>query len=289
MTSPASSTTQITEESRRSSAQIVQRGPSATLKQISQNPIFSLTSRIASASALASSGSARRMWNASRCAVRAPTPGSLPSSVTSRWIGGANKLEARQAEAAEVQPAGQAAHLARGELLRRAQALVDRGEHHVLQELRVVGIDRGGGDRDRLDLQVPGHDDLHHPAAGRGLDGLVLELLLGGDHVLLHLLDLLEHLVHVGRLGHQAAPSGSGSSRISSAANSALRRSIRSASGSAGAVSAAAGASSSSRASTVICGDTPVRPRTASASAWRARADSALRRRIVSSGRNAIT
>ena len=90
MTSPASSTTQITDGSRRSSAQIMQRAPSARLKQISQNPIFSLTSRIASANALASSGCARRMWKASRCAVRAPTPGSLPSSVTSRWIGGAN-------------------------------------------------------------------------------------------------------------------------------------------------------------------------------------------------------
>ena len=29
------------------------------------------------------------MCSARRCAVRAPTPGSLPSSVISRWIGGA--------------------------------------------------------------------------------------------------------------------------------------------------------------------------------------------------------
>jgi len=59
------------------------------LKQISQKPTFSLTSRIASASAIASSGERRRMSNASRCAVRGPMPGSLPSSVIRRWTGGA--------------------------------------------------------------------------------------------------------------------------------------------------------------------------------------------------------
>ena len=69
----------------------MQRGPSARLKQTSQSVIFSLTSRIASASASASSAEARRMWNASRWAVRLPIPGSLPSSVTRRWSGGASK------------------------------------------------------------------------------------------------------------------------------------------------------------------------------------------------------
>jgi hypothetical protein len=54
------------------------------LKQISQKPTFSLTSRIAWASAIPSSGERRRMSNASRCAVRGPTPGSLPSSVIRR-------------------------------------------------------------------------------------------------------------------------------------------------------------------------------------------------------------
>ena len=51
--------------------------------------------------------------------------------------------------------------------------------------------------------EVAGDLDGDHPAAGRGLDLLVLELLLGGLHVLLHLLDLLEHLLHVRRLRHQ--------------------------------------------------------------------------------------
>jgi len=73
-----------------------QRGPSARLKQISHSPIRSLTSRIASASASASSSEARSRWNASRCAVRPPMPGSLPSSVTSRWTGG-EKLDSAAA------------------------------------------------------------------------------------------------------------------------------------------------------------------------------------------------
>src|SRR5438094_644481 len=47
-----------------------------------------------------------------------------------------------------------------------------------------------------LDLDGP-LDDEEHPAAGRRLDGLVLELLLGLLHLALHLLHLLEHLVHV--------------------------------------------------------------------------------------------
>ena len=69
----------------------MQRGPSARLKQISQKVIFSLTSMIAWASARASRSEVRSTWNARRCAVRLPIPGSFASSVTSRWRGGASK------------------------------------------------------------------------------------------------------------------------------------------------------------------------------------------------------
>ena len=55
-----------------------------------QKRIFCFTSAIAAASAAASSGDARRMWNASRAAVFSPMPGSLPSCWTSRAIGDAN-------------------------------------------------------------------------------------------------------------------------------------------------------------------------------------------------------
>ena len=87
ITSAGSSTTQIRERSRRSSSQIRQRAPSARLKQTSQSPTFSFTSRIASARASASSSSARRMWKASRWAVRWPIPGRRESSAIRRLIG----------------------------------------------------------------------------------------------------------------------------------------------------------------------------------------------------------
>src|SRR3954470_5324981 len=252
MTSPGSSTTQISARSRRSSVQIVQRGPSARLKQTSQRVIFSLTSRIASASAWASCGLARRTWKASRWAVRLPMPGSLPSSVTSRWTGGASK-RARRLEAGQAQPAEPAAraaeaarhvaHLARRELLGRAQRLVDGGQDGVLEHLDVLRVDRARVDGDRLDREFPRRDDLHHAPAGRGLDALVLEGLLRLHHLLLHLLDLLEHLLHV-RLGrHQGVPWGSGSDsgRIS-ASNSSTKRSISSSSDSARASASGASA-----------------------------------------------
>src|SRR5919107_507950 len=205
MTSPGSSTTQMRAASRRSSWQMRQRSSSARLKQIWHRPMRSLTSRIASASALASSASARRMWNARRWAVRCPIPGSLPSSVIRRWTGGAYKrgLEPRQAQRAEIHAAGQAAELALLQLLGGAHGLVDGGEHHVLEQVRIVGVDRLGRDRDRLDGEVPGDLDLDHPAARGGLDLLVLELLLRLHHLLLHLLDLPHHLLHVRGLGHQ--------------------------------------------------------------------------------------
>ena len=82
-----SSTTQIVDRSRLGSAQIRQSGPSARLKHPSQRPTFSFTSRIAVASAAASSSGARRMWKASRCAVRWPIPGRRESSATSRASG----------------------------------------------------------------------------------------------------------------------------------------------------------------------------------------------------------
>ena len=179
------------------------------------------------------------MWKASRCAVRLPMPGSLPSSVTSRWRGGASNAAYKPGRPSPprppraAQPAGRGAHLVGGELLRRAQRLVDGGQHGVLQHLDVLGVDGVGVDGDRLDGELAGGDDLDHAAAGRCLDALVLERLLRGRHVLLHLLDLLEHLLHV-RLGrHQDVSSGSSSGRIS-ASNSSTNRSISSSADSVG-------------------------------------------------------
>ena len=98
--------------------------------------------------------------------------------------------------AAAAEP-GDAAHLARGELLGGADRLVDRGEDHVLEQLGVLGVDRLGVDRDLEQAQVAAHLHLHHPAAGARLDGLVLELLLRLGHLGLHLLGLLHQRVEV--------------------------------------------------------------------------------------------
>src|SRR2546429_46233 len=131
-----------------------------------------------------------------------------------------SEAEARRQHPAE--PAGDAAQLPGRQLLRGAQALVDGGEHHVGEQLGVLGVDRLRIDADLLDLKVAGDDDPDHPAAGGGLDALVLERRLRGLHVLLHLLHLLEHLLHVRRLGHQAWRSSSGSSSASNSSRKCL-------------------------------------------------------------------
>ena len=66
----------------------------------------------------------------------------------------------------------------RGQLLGGADRLVDRGGDHVLKQLGVLGVDRVGRDRDLAQRHVAGHRHLDHAAAGAGLDGLVLQLLL---------------------------------------------------------------------------------------------------------------
>src|SRR3954470_23013191 len=136
--SEGDSTTQISERSRRGSLQNVHSVSSVRLKHSVQKPTRSLTTRIASASASASSGGTRSRWNASRCAVRCPTPGSRASCVTSASTAGESKLEAREPEPAE--PARDRSHallLQRGCL---AKGLRDRCEHHVLQQLDLFGV-----------------------------------------------------------------------------------------------------------------------------------------------------
>src|SRR5439155_15350124 len=108
----------------------------------------------------ASCGSVRRMWNASRWAVRGPMPGSFASSVISRWTGAACTLEeARRSPSQAGQPEPAEAtckppELRLGELLRAADRLVGGGRDHVLEQLGIVGIDRVGVDRDGLHLKV---------------------------------------------------------------------------------------------------------------------------------------
>lgn len=85
-----------------------------------------------------------------------------------------------------------------------AHRAVDGREDHVLQQLDVLRVDRVRVGRDGVQQALAGRDDLDHAPAGGGLHAaLVLELVLRGGHLLLHLLGLLEHLVEVGRQRHQ--------------------------------------------------------------------------------------
>src|SRR5919204_2136053 len=76
------STTQTIVWSRRASRQISQVSSSVRFPHSRQKRTRSLTSAIAAASAPASSFGTRRRWNASRCAVRCPTPGRRVSCAT---------------------------------------------------------------------------------------------------------------------------------------------------------------------------------------------------------------
>ncbi len=88
MTSAGCSTTQITARSRRASRQISQISSSVQFPHSSQKRTRSFASWRAPASASASSVGVRRRWKASRCAVRAPTPGSRVSCATRFSIAG---------------------------------------------------------------------------------------------------------------------------------------------------------------------------------------------------------
>ena len=95
------------------------------------------------------------------------------------------------------EPAGDPAHFRLGQLLGGAQALVDRGLHHLGEHLGVLGIDRLGVDDDLAQGQVAAHLHLDHAAAGAGLDHLVLERLLRLQHLVLHLLRLFHQRIDV--------------------------------------------------------------------------------------------
>src|SRR5215208_6729150 len=139
------------------------------------------------------------------------------------------RLEAGNAEIAQTaEPTSGLAHLRGGHLLGRADRLVHGGLHHVLKKLDVLGVDRFRVDLQLQQLEVAAHLDGDHAAAGTGLDGGALQLLLRLGHLGLHLLDLLHHLVEVGLLGHDQVPSSSSTTSV--APNSERSRSSSSSS-----------------------------------------------------------
>lgn len=84
-TSFGSSTTQMTDGSRRVSRQMLHCSSCATFPQVAQKRTLAFTSMRAWASRRTSTGSAWRMWKAIRCALLGPTPGSRPSSSMRSW------------------------------------------------------------------------------------------------------------------------------------------------------------------------------------------------------------
>ena len=208
-----------------------QRGPSARLKQISHWPIRSLTSVIAAASAAAS-----RVVGAQDVEGE-PLGGAVADPRQLRELGDEPRDRGREGVQKPGRPRPPRAPRSRpavappifwaaSSCAARSPSLTAR-EHHVGEQLGVVGVDRGGVDADLLDDQRAAHAHADHAAAGRGLDLGRRQLLLRARHVGLHLLDLPEHLLHVG-LGHQ--PSSSSLPGSSSAPNSSFKRATSSSS-----------------------------------------------------------
>src|SRR5690349_5163062 len=108
------------------------------------------------------------------------------------------------AEAGDLEPGGDLAHLALHHLLRLAQRLVGGGQHQVLEHLRVLGVDDLAVDLDRHDLLFAVGHHRDHAAARGGLHRLLGRLRLQ----LLHLgLELLRLLHDVAEAFHAFSPS----------------------------------------------------------------------------------
>ena len=79
-------------------------------------------------------------------------------------------------------------HLLGLELARRADGVVDRRDHEVLQHLDIGRVHGGRIDGDADDLLLAGDRRRDDPAAGGPVDDRRLQLGLDAQHLLLHLL-----------------------------------------------------------------------------------------------------
>src|SRR3954451_11637988 len=141
----------------------------------------SLTSAIAAARASASSFGTRSRWNASRCAVRCPTPGSRVSCATRFSTAGLNTAQLCL-DGSEVSP--DAGHETACTALVVAVRLAERGLEQPLLVAQVDDVagerdDEAAGERDpvaggepeaRGDDQVPGVGRVTDEAVGAGGD-----------------------------------------------------------------------------------------------------------------------
>src|SRR3954471_16172174 len=186
---------------------MTQRSSSVRLPHSVQKRTRSFTSSIAAASASASSFGRESRWNARRCAVRCPTPGSRVSCATRLSTAGETTAElclpmrltrpAAPSEAESQRPQVSHLQLRLGQLLRRLERRVDRGEDEILERLHVLRVDRLLRDLDLDELARARGLDRDRSTARGPLDDLVLHLLLRLLHLLLHLLRLLHQLAEV--------------------------------------------------------------------------------------------
>src|SRR3954470_13029025 len=184
-TSLGSSTTQITSSARRGSRQMRHCSPSATLKQVTQKRTSACTRCSAATSRPTSADSAASRWNAMRCALLGPTPGSRPSSSMRSWTAPSYTVLLRQGSAvrrpggseagqthAAAEATGDRAHGGGGELVDGPLGVAQCGDDQVLQRLDVVGVDGGGRDGDGDDVTAAGHrDGDQFPPGGGGEPG----------------------------------------------------------------------------------------------------------------------
>src|SRR4029453_6407763 len=148
-----------------------------------------------------------RRWKASRCAVLGPIPGRRWSASISRAMAGgwAATRALHQARQLAAQAPGHPRHLARDQLPGLSQGLVGRGEHQVLEHLRIVGRHHLPVDLDRDELLIAVGLDDDHATAGRGFPLLFAHLLLEGLQLGLELLGFFDEIAES---LHGASPAG---------------------------------------------------------------------------------
>src|SRR5437667_5661717 len=91
------------------------------------------------------------MWNAMRCALLGPMPGSRPNSSIRSWIAPSYTPYLHPGQAEPAEPRRHRPHLLLLKFPRRLGGVVQRREHQILQRLDVVRVDRL-----RVDLHADG-------------------------------------------------------------------------------------------------------------------------------------
>src|SRR5262245_48909100 len=186
--------------SRDGSVQIAHGSTSVIPLHSEQKIIFSLTSTTARASRSARTAGARKMKNASRCAVFSPIPGRRQSSSTrlSR-ARGRDILSPHgllEGEARNFKATSELAHLLGHHLLGLTKCLVNPCHNEILEHLDVVRVNHLGlnFDAEHFALAIHRHGD--HTTAHGGIERPLGNLFLQLEHFLLHLLGLLHQIAH---------------------------------------------------------------------------------------------